>query len=70
LITNCAAAKGFLSKAFKAPIRDETHLVSYTGLIAGGIATAAVVLRIFARMPCCGGTWGMDDYGILATMVI
>jgi hypothetical protein len=39
-------------------------------MIGGGIAVLAVILRIFARLPCCGGNWGHDDRAMLATMVI
>jgi hypothetical protein len=51
-------------------VRDHSKLVSYSGMIGGGLALLAVVLRTFARMPRCGGTWGWDDWGILVTMVI
>lgn len=39
-------------------------------MIAGGFAVLAVVLRIFARLPCFGGTWGWDDWAIVVAMVI
>ena len=64
-----AAAKNFSETAFGGPVRDHTKLVSYTAMIAGGLAVIAVILRIFARLPCCGGTWGLDDWGIIVAMV-
>ena len=51
-------------------MRDDTKLVSYCGIIAGCIALLAVILRVFARLPCCGGTWGLVDWVILVAMVI
>ncbi|ORX93766.1 hypothetical protein BCR34DRAFT_608475 [Clohesyomyces aquaticus] len=68
-IRESLTAKNFSETAFGGPKRDHTHLVSYTGLIAGGVAVLAVILRTFARLPCCGGTWGLDDWAILVAMM-
>ncbi|KAF2732466.1 hypothetical protein EJ04DRAFT_565929 [Polyplosphaeria fusca] len=62
-------AKNFTESTFGGPVRDHTHLVSYISLIAGSVAVLAVILRIFARLPCCGGTWGLDDWAILVAML-
>ena len=55
---------------FGGPVRDDTKLVSYNGIIAGGIALLAVIVRIIARLPWFGGTWGLDDWAIIVAMVI
>ena len=39
-------------------------------MVGGGFALLFVIVRTFARMPCCGGTFGWDDWGILVTMVL
>jgi hypothetical protein len=50
-------------------VRDQTKVVSYISLIAGGIAVLAFILRLIARLPCFGGIWGWDDYAIVVAMV-
>ena len=64
------AAKNFTESVFGGPVRDESKLVSYNGIIAGGFALLAVILRILARLPWFGGTWGLDDWAIIGVMVI
>lgn len=64
------ATKNFSDTAYGLPIRDQSHLAAYIGLIPGCVALFAFVLRVFARLPCCGGTWGYDDWAMLATMVL
>ncbi|KAF2008098.1 hypothetical protein P154DRAFT_614482 [Amniculicola lignicola CBS 123094] len=68
-IRESLAAKNFSSVAFGAPVRNHTKLVSYTGVIGGASALLAVITRVCARLPWFGGTWGLDDWGILATMI-
>jgi len=63
------ATKNFTVTAYGLPVRDNTRAVSYAGMIGGGVALLSVILRVIARMPCCGGTWGWDDWGILVAMV-
>ncbi|CEN59242.1 hypothetical protein ASPCAL01694 [Aspergillus calidoustus] len=52
-----------------APIRDRTKAVSIAGLAGGALALLAFCLRIIARLPCCGGTIGMDDWTMALTML-
>ncbi|KAF2119774.1 hypothetical protein BDV96DRAFT_642780 [Lophiotrema nucula] len=68
-VREALTAKNFTETAFGGHVRNHTKLVSYTALIAGGIAVMAVILRIFARLPCFGGTWGWDDWAILVAML-
>ncbi|KAF2186281.1 hypothetical protein K469DRAFT_631075 [Zopfia rhizophila CBS 207.26] len=62
-------AKNFTESVFGGPVRDHTKLVSYTGIIGGSCAILAIILRMFARLPCLGGTWGWDDWAILTAML-
>ena len=55
--------------ACEAPIRDRTKTVSYAGVAGGIIALIAFILRMIARLRCCGGTFGMDDWTMALTMV-
>ncbi|KAL2842799.1 hypothetical protein BJX68DRAFT_278171 [Aspergillus pseudodeflectus] len=57
--TNCGAL-----------IRDRTKAVSIAGLAGGALALLAFCLRIIARLPCCGGTIGMDDWTMALTMLV
>ena len=50
-------------------MRNHSDLVSYAGVIGGALTLLAVMLRVAARLPCCGGTWGWDDWAIVVTMV-
>ncbi|KAF1951534.1 hypothetical protein CC80DRAFT_203280 [Byssothecium circinans] len=68
-IRESLTTKNFTETAFGAPHRDHTHLVSYFGVIGGGVAIVAVILRVCARLPFFGGTWGWDDWAIMAAMV-
>ncbi|KAF1972783.1 hypothetical protein BU23DRAFT_508119 [Bimuria novae-zelandiae CBS 107.79] len=68
-IRESLTTKNFTVRAYGLPVRDHTRLVSYTGVIGGGFALVAVILRVFARMPCFGGTWGWDDWSILVNMI-
>ncbi|KAK7185671.1 hypothetical protein DPSP01_007456 [Paraphaeosphaeria sporulosa] len=68
-VREALTTKNFTVTAYGLPVRDHSKLVSYSGMIGGGLTLLAVILRSFARMPCCGGTWGWDDWGILATMI-
>jgi len=61
--------KKFTESLDHKPIRDHTHLVSYIGAGGGVLALIAVLLRIAARIPYLGGTWGQDDWAIVITMV-
>lgn len=51
------------------PVRDRTHIVSICGLAGLGLAFLAFALRIIARLPCCGGQLGWDDWTMGLTMV-
>jgi hypothetical protein len=55
--------------ACDAPIRDRTKVVSYAGVAGGIIALVAFILRMIARLRCCGGTFGWDDWTMALTMV-
>ncbi|KAF2677933.1 hypothetical protein K458DRAFT_377483 [Lentithecium fluviatile CBS 122367] len=68
-IREALTAKNFTETVYGTPIRDHSRMVSYTGIIGGGFAVLAVFLRIIARIPCCGGTWGWDDWAIVVTML-
>lgn len=51
------------------PVRDRTILVSGIGLAGVGIAFVVFCLRLIARLPCCGGQFGWDDWTMVLTMV-
>lgn len=51
------------------PVRDHTKVVSIAGVVGGVLAFMAFVLRIMARMKCCGGEFGWDDWIMAVTMV-
>lgn len=44
-------------------------MVSIAGVAGGALALFAFVLRMIARLPCCGGQFGMDDLAMIVTMV-
>lgn len=44
-----------------APIRDESNVVSYSGVIGGVLAVVAYLLRMASRLPRFGGSLGWDD---------
>ncbi|KAK9545726.1 hypothetical protein V6Z77_009280 [Aspergillus fumigatus] len=50
------------------PVRDRTRVVSIAGVAGGALALFAFVLRMMARLPCCGGQFGMDDLAMIVTM--
>ncbi|KAL4964242.1 uncharacterized protein BDV14DRAFT_209399 [Aspergillus stella-maris] len=50
------------------PVRDRTSAISITGLAGGAIALLVYLLRVFARLPCCGGQFGADDWVMTLTM--
>ncbi|KAK6838342.1 hypothetical protein RU639_000908 [Aspergillus parasiticus] len=52
------------------PVRDHTKVVSIAGVVGGVIAFIAFVLRIMARMKCCGGEFGLDDWTMAVTMLL
>jgi hypothetical protein len=67
--SNEPATKNVSATNCGAPIRDRTKAVSIAGLAGGALALLAFCLRIIARLPCCGGTIGMDDWTMALTMV-
>ncbi|KAJ0415818.1 GMC oxidoreductase [Aspergillus carlsbadensis] len=68
-IREALTTKNVSSTSCGAPIRDRTKAVSITGLAGGALALLAFVLRIIARLPCCGGKIGMDDWTMALTML-
>ena len=52
-----------------APVRDNTKIGTFTCLIVGGVAVLAYVLRLIARLPVFGATWGLDDWVMTAAIV-
>lgn len=63
------ATKNVTTSLCQAPIRDRTKIVSGAGLAGGIIALVAFILRMVARLRCCGGVFGMDDWTMMLTMV-
>ncbi|KAL2817614.1 hypothetical protein BJX63DRAFT_419555 [Aspergillus granulosus] len=68
-IRESLTTKNVTSTSCGAPIRDRTKAVSITGLTGGALALLAFFLRIIARLPCCGGQIGWDDWTMALTMV-
>ncbi|KAK4864759.1 hypothetical protein LT330_001382 [Penicillium expansum] len=71
VVTSCTIRESLTTKnvttsACGAPIRDRTKIVSYAGVVGGIIALLAFFLRMLARLSCCGGMFGVDDW----TMVL
>ena len=63
------ATKNVTSTACGAPIRDHTKIVSHAGVAGGIIALVAFLLRMLARLNCCGGVFGADDWTMMLTVV-
>ncbi|KAJ5288689.1 hypothetical protein N7478_001719 [Penicillium angulare] len=75
VMTSCTIRQSLTTKnvttsACGAPIRNRTKVVSYAGVIGGVIALIAFILRMVARLRCCGGTFGMDDWTMMLTMFL
>lgn len=49
--------------------RDKRRLVVVSGVIFGVIAVTATCLRVFSKCIGTGGTFGMDDYCLIAATV-
>ncbi|KAJ5169350.1 uncharacterized protein N7500_002133 [Penicillium coprophilum] len=60
--------KNVTTSACGDPIRDRTNIVSHTGVAGGVIALVAFILRMTARLRCCGGVFGADDWTMMLTM--
>ncbi|GFF34748.1 hypothetical protein IFM61606_04720 [Aspergillus udagawae] len=69
-IRESLATKNVTSSACGVPIRDRTGAVSITGVVGGVLALVAFVLRMIARLPCCGGQFGIDDLAMIVTMAL
>lgn len=69
LNTDGIATKNVTTSACGAPIRDRTHVVSYTGVAGGIVALIVFILRLMARLRCCGGIFGLDDLTMMFAMV-
>ncbi|KAL4931459.1 uncharacterized protein BDV17DRAFT_297185 [Aspergillus undulatus] len=52
------------------PVRDRTSVISMTGIAGGVLALFIFLLRICARLPCCGGQFGWDDGVMVFTMLL
>ncbi|KAJ6031579.1 hypothetical protein N7540_002311 [Penicillium herquei] len=69
-IRQSLTTKNVTTSACGAPIRNRTKIVSYAGVAGGIIAVIAFLLRMFARLRCCGGTFGMDDWTMMLTIFL
>ncbi|KAJ5711150.1 hypothetical protein N7488_005306 [Penicillium malachiteum] len=69
-IRQSLTTKNVTTSACGAPIRNRTKIVSYAGVAGGTIAFIAFLLRMFARLRCCGGTFGMDDWTMMLTIFL
>ncbi|KAJ5823121.1 hypothetical protein N7447_005461 [Penicillium robsamsonii] len=74
VLTSCTIQESLTTKnvttsACGDPIRDRTKIVSHAGVIGGVIALVAFILRMVARLGCCGGIFGADDWTMMLTMV-
>ncbi|GIK00967.1 hypothetical protein Aspvir_004997 [Aspergillus viridinutans] len=69
-IRESLATKNVTSSACGLPIRDRTRVVSIAGVAGGVLALVAFALRMIARLPCCGGQFGMDDLAMIVTMAL
>ncbi|KAH2907221.1 hypothetical protein LV164_008177 [Aspergillus fumigatus] len=67
-IRESLATKNVTSSACEMPVRDRTRVVSIAGVAGGALALFAFVFRMIARLPCCGGQFGMDDLAMIVTM--
>ncbi|KAJ5652245.1 hypothetical protein N7507_009671 [Penicillium longicatenatum] len=75
VMTSCTIRQSLTTKnvtetACGAPIRDRTNIVFYAGVIGGVIAFIAFILRMTARLRCCGGVFGWDDFTMMLTMCL
>ncbi|CAI7676271.1 unnamed protein product [Penicillium palitans] len=68
-IRESLATKNVTSSACGVPIRDHTKIVSYAGVGGGIVALIAFILRMLARLSCCGGIFGADDWTMILTML-
>ncbi|CAP98066.1 hypothetical protein EN45_097860 [Penicillium chrysogenum] len=62
--------KNVTSTACGAPIRDHTKIVSHAGVAGGIVALVAFILRMLARLSCCGGISGADDWTMMLTVAL
>ncbi|KAJ5272141.1 hypothetical protein N7524_005410 [Penicillium chrysogenum] len=62
--------KNVTSTACGAPIRDHTKIVSHAGVAGGIVALVAFILRMLARLSCCGGIFGADDWTMMLTVAL
>ncbi|KAJ5613867.1 hypothetical protein N7528_007521 [Penicillium herquei] len=69
-IRQSLTTKNVTTSACGAPVRNRTKIVSYAGVAGGIIAFIAFLLRMFARLRCCGGTFGMDDWTMMLTIFL
>ncbi|KAJ5726071.1 uncharacterized protein N7483_007428 [Penicillium malachiteum] len=69
-IRQSLTTKNVTTSACAAPIRNRTKIVSCAGVAGGIIAVIAFLLRMFARLRCCGGTFGMDDWTMMLTICL
>ncbi|KAE8152129.1 hypothetical protein BDV25DRAFT_170775 [Aspergillus avenaceus] len=72
---NCTIRESLTTKnvsmtACRAPTRDRTKAVSYAGVAGGILALIAFILRVMARMKCCGGELGLDDWAMALNMLL
>ncbi|KAJ5918281.1 hypothetical protein N7454_010656 [Penicillium verhagenii] len=75
VLTSCTIRQSLTTKnvtetACGAPIRNRTDIVFYSGVIGGVIALVACILRVIARLGCCGGIFGWDDLTMMLTMCL
>ncbi|CAG8198056.1 unnamed protein product [Penicillium salamii] len=75
VLTSCTIRESLTTKNVTtslcgAPVRDRTKVVSAAGLAGGIIALIAFILRMVARLRCCGGVFGMDDLTMMLTMCL
>ncbi|CAG8876608.1 unnamed protein product [Penicillium nalgiovense] len=54
----------------RGPIRDHTKIVSHAGVAGGIVALVAFILRMLARLSCCGGIFGADDWTMMLTVAL
>ncbi|KAJ5962148.1 hypothetical protein N7501_007089 [Penicillium viridicatum] len=69
-IQESLTTKNVTTSACGVPIRDHTKIVSYAGVGGGIVALIAFILRMLARLSCCGGIFGADDWTMVLTMVL
>ncbi|KAJ5415564.1 hypothetical protein N7465_004259 [Penicillium sp. CMV-2018d] len=69
-IQESLTTKNVTTSACGVPIRDHTKIVSYAGVGGGIVALIAFILRMLARLSCCGGIFGADDWTMVLTMAL